>query len=203
MEHETTGRRRESDRLLGELRRQLRAELMHEFLLKDGGAGQASTRLPVTTLGLAATAATFDRLRGFTGPSATTLDEKDAFELIGMPQTVCKPFRLCIHPEDAADVEVFEVRLGAMSLLMSNMPIPAEAFPPLPAWMLEHEVPQISAVRDAPIENVHTHTALPGLQVSVRYRYRADAIPTVGKRLPLRPIRAWFLVYSAPSDAAE
>lgn len=205
MEHETTGRRRESDRLLGELRRQLRAELMHEFLIKDGGQGQPSTRLPVATVGLDATARTFEDLR-------TPLNHEDLVcQLIAVPQQICKPFRFCVDPADAENVDILGVRIGTVPCFLSGVPVPATAFPPLPAWMLEPDGIEgtiaIAAVRDAPIENLgRLVTANPGVQISVEYRYRDRE--QLAKRWahglhPLKPLRAWVLAYMPNYDAAE
>jgi len=204
------GTERESDRLLGQLRRTLRAELMHEFMLDREPARQAPL-LGSCVLGFDPPA--FHR--NYDAPDTWSLSYRTNV------QQVMRPYRLCIDPP--GDWLVCDARVGTLPLAGNAAPVSATAFAPLPSWMSDFDIDmaglrrmddaafqaRLSALREAmakvPITNIALVTAHPGVQVSVRLtlapssvhaeEFRQRGAELVLHQLDPRMPRVWCLAH--------
>lgn len=182
---------RESDRLLAQLRRQLRAELMHEFMLKPGVGGAPTSALPTIIVGLEPKDSRVKEVE--VQPGGTIVS-------VMMLQRICRPYRLVIEPADAEGWEVSGARMGTVALFETERPVPASAFRPLPHWIEDPSgiAPETLAqlMRETPLENVRRLTGMPGLQISLSLWRSPDARPA-------KQPRHWMLAHVPPEHEAN
>ncbi len=186
---------RESDRVFAQLRRALRAEIVHEFMLDRPTASVVSGRLPTGVVGFEEAA------KSFAGDRIGSRPNDHTWELRVWAREVMRPIRLCFKPEDMRGWIVMGLRLGTVPLLLDATPIDATAFPPLPEWV-ENPTAEGTAALAAlfPIENLKAWTANPGIQIALTITTRDPELGKITEPTDPRLPRPWLLVQLPPAD---
>lgn len=174
---------RESDKLLGKLKRTLRAEVAQELMLERLGLLPSPPRKLFT--------AAFGRPTNPVPGHASIV-----LVMTTLLSARVGVVRLCIDPRLSDEWSVLDARVGTFPLIDGARPMPAIAFPPLPEWFAEKQPDDVAKLLlTVPISNVPNRLVYPGVQVSLTLSndsdraYASALVPS-----------AWMLLEEQPED---